>query len=120
MSKVLIVDDEEEAVEVLERYLTKLDYEVLSACDGQEGLRLAKQETPDLILLDLMLPKMDGYKVCALLKSDLRYKEIPIIICSGRASEQDKDLVKDVGGDAYLVKPIDLDILIQEIEKLLP
>lgn len=65
------------------------DYEVVIAYDGQEGLEKAKKEKPDLIILDLMLPKMDGYKVCGLLKADIRYNKIPIIIFTARAQGPD-------------------------------
>jgi len=117
--KILIVDDEPAIVHSLEKHLSKSNYDLISASDGVQALELAKNGHPDLIILDLMLPKMDGYKVCGLLKSDKRYKDIPIIFCSGRAGQEDKDLSKEVGGDAYLTKPLDINLLDDEIDKLI-
>src|SRR5678816_2950102 len=83
-ARVLVVDDEPDLVRILQFGLKAAGYEVESASDGQEGLKKAREMKPDIILLDLMLPKLDGYKVCRLLKFDERYKHIPIIILSAR------------------------------------
>lgn len=117
--KILIVDDEPANIAALGKYLKKSNFDLISAFDGVQAWELAKRENPDLILLDVMLPKMAGHKVCGLLKSDSRYKHIPIIFCSGRAGQTDKDLSKEVGGDAYLTKPLDTNLLDQEIRRLL-
>ena len=79
-ARLLIVDDEKDLVETLMFRLEANGYEVSKAYDGQDGFDKAKKEKPDLIILDLMLPKMDGYKVCGLLKADARYNKIPIIL----------------------------------------
>ena len=78
--RILIVDDEEGMVKVVKMYLEHHRYEVITANDGQVGLDKAKTEKPDLIVLDLMLPKIDGYKVCGLLKKDTRYAKIPVVM----------------------------------------
>lgn len=87
-------------------------YEIILACDGQEGFDKAKKNKPDLIILDLMLPKMDGYKVCGLLKNDARYSKIPIIIFTARVQkEEDVRLGKDIGAEEYVTKPFDSKII---------
>jgi adenylate cyclase len=94
-------------------------YEIISAYDGQEGFEKAKRDKPDLIILDLMLPKMDGYKVCALLKADTRYNKIPIIMFTARAEESDEKLEFEVGADAYITKPFEAEILLGKIKEIL-
>ena len=117
--KILIVDDEKQMVEMMKMRLEANNYGVITAYDGQDGLDKAKKETPDLIILDLMLPKMDGYKVCGLLKHDARYSKIPIILFTARAQEEDKAMGKDVGADAYITKPFDPGTLLNKIKELL-
>lgn len=117
--KILIVDDEEDLAFSLARRLTAAGYEVICAEDGVEGLRRAQTERPDLILLDLMLPRMDGYKVCRLLKFDERYKHIPIIIMSARGQEEDIALGRETGAERYIVKPPENNELLNAIVTLL-
>lgn len=119
MAKLLIVDDEKQLVEMVQMRLEANGYEVLTASDGQEGLQMAKTEKPDLIMLDVMMPKMDGYKVCGLLKNDARYKNIPIILFSARAQQQDADVAKEAGADAYVTKPFEPPVLLAKIKELL-
>ena len=88
--RVLVVDDEPDLVRILQFGLQSAGYVVESASDGQEGLKKAREVKPDIILLDLMLPKLDGYKICRLLKFDERFKQIPIIILSARTQEWEK------------------------------
>lgn len=118
-NKILVVDDEFDMVEMLSIRLEASGYQVISAFDGQEGLNKARSEKPDLIILDLMLPKVDGYKVCRMLKFDEKYKQIPIILFSARAQEADVKLGQDVGADAYVTKPFEPDILLHKISELL-
>ena len=99
--------------------LEEAGYEVLTAQDGQEGLDLARKESPDVILLDLMLPKLDGYKVCRILKFDQAFENIPVIIFSAKESDADKKLAEQSGADAYMVKPFDLSLFTQTIQKLI-
>ena len=117
--KILIVDDEEDIAFSVGRRLTAAGYEVVCAEDGPEGLQRAQTESPDLILLDLMLPKMDGYKVCRLLKFDERYKRIPIIMLSARSQQEDIALGRETGADAYMTKPCDSGELMEKIKELL-
>jgi DNA-binding response OmpR family regulator len=117
--RILLVDDEKDLVETLTFRLTTNNYEVINAYDGQEGLEKARSEKPDLIILDLMLPKMDGYKVCGLLKSDTRYSKIPVVMFTARAQESDKQMGEEVGADAYITKPFDPKVLLTKVQELL-
>lgn len=117
--RILVVDDEKDLVEMLTIRLEANDYEVFVAYDGQEGLDKARALKPDLIILDLMLPKLDGYKVCRMLKFDEKYKQIPIILFSARAQESDVRLGKEVGADDYLTKPFEPEILLAKIKELI-
>lgn len=117
--KVLIVDDEADLVETLKFRLEATGYAVASAGDGQEGLKRVREETPDLILLDVMMPKMDGYQMCRLLKFDAKFKDIPIIMLTARGQEQDKVTGQQVGADAYMTKPFDSKALLAKIEEFI-
>lgn len=117
--RILVVDDEQELVKAVQIRLGASGYEALAAYDGQEGLAKAQKEKPDLIILDLMLPKMDGYKVCGLLKADTRYNKIPIIMFTARAQESDMKMGQEAGADAYITKPFDHQILLDKIKELL-
>lgn len=114
--KVLIVDDEPDIVETIQFILESEDFECLAAYDGEEALLKARTENPDLILLDIMLPKMDGYKVCRLLKFDEKYKDIPIIILTAKAQDADKLIGKETGADEYVCKPFIIDELVKMIK----
>ena len=117
--KVLFVEDDAQIRTIIAVRLVAVGFEVLVAKDGQEGLDLARKELPDIILLDLMLPKMDGYKVCALLKTDMRYSRIPIIIFTARAEGNDMKMAKEAGADAYITKPFEPETLLSKIKELL-
>ena len=117
--RILLIEDEADMVYALTLQLEAVNYEVLSAVDGQSGLDMARKEKPDLIILDLMLPKLDGYKVCRMLKFDERYKKIPIMMFTARVQEQDKKLGQEVGADDYITKPFDSKVLLDKINALL-
>jgi DNA-binding response OmpR family regulator len=117
--RILVVDDTEDVVKVVKMYLEHHDYEVITTNDGQEGLEKAKSEKPDLIVLDLMLPRMNGYKVCGLLKRDTRYAKIPIILFTAKTQEKDMKLGQEVGADAYITKPFEPEVLLSKIEELI-
>jgi DNA-binding response OmpR family regulator len=117
--KILIVDDELHIVKMLENRLKQAGYEIITASDGQDGLEKARKEKPDLIILDLMLPKMDGYKVCRMLKFDEEYKHMPIILFTARSRESDKKTGEEVGADAYITKPFEPQTLLARIKELL-
>jgi len=117
--RILLIEDEVDMVYALTLQLEAINCEVLSATDGQTGLDMACNENPDLIILDLMLPKIDGYKICRMLKFDERYKKIPIIMFTARVQDQDKKLGQEVGADAYITKPFDSKALLDKINALL-
>ena len=117
--QILLVDDEPDLVEMVKLRLEANDYGVIVAYNGQEALDKARKDKPDLIILDLMLPKMDGYKVCGLLKADTRYNKIPIIMFTARAQDSDIKMGKEVGADAYITKPFEPQALLAKIKELL-
>jgi len=117
--KVLIVDDEPFNIDVLEQALDGTDYQVMSASNGQEALGKIHSEQPDLILLDLMMPIMDGFQVLAKVKDDPMLREIPIIIVS--AEHDSKSIVKGIkqGAEDYLTKPIDTSQFLKKVKEFL-
>ncbi|MCK8817638.1 response regulator transcription factor [Natroniella sulfidigena] len=100
--KILVVDDDQNVIEILELYLSKEDFVVFSAQDGQEAIKEAKQKNPDLIILDIMMPKLDGLEVCKELRKD---NEVPIILLSAKSEEFDRVLGLELGADDYVTKP---------------
>jgi DNA-binding response OmpR family regulator len=117
--RVLIVDDEPDIVETIKFNLELENIQSLTAEDGEQALDMARQEKPDLIILDIMLPKMNGYKVARLLKFDEAYKHIPIIMLTARTQKSDIKLGEETGADEYLTKPFDMDLLIDLVGKYL-
>lgn len=117
MAKILVVDDEQDIVETMVFMLKQKGYDCIWAYDGEEGLRLAKEEAPDLIMLDVMMPKINGYKICRLLKFDSRYKNIPIIMVTARGQEQDIAIGEETGADEYITKPFEFSNVFEKIEK---
>ncbi len=116
--RVLIIEDERALTETLTYNLQREGYETLVAHDGLEGLRKAQTHVPDLILLDLMLPGMDGHEVCRELRAGDRTREIPIIILTARAEETDQIVGFSIGADDYVTKPFSVKILLQRIKAL--
>lgn len=104
-SKILVVDDEAYIVELVRFNLEKEGFQVLVACDGSTALELVEKHLPDLIVLDIMLPGMDGLEVCQRLKQDESYRSIPIIFLTARGEEIDTVLGLEMGGDDYIKKP---------------
>jgi DNA-binding response OmpR family regulator len=117
MAKILIVDDEKDIVETLAFMLKQKGFETITAYDGEEGLKLAKEENPDLIILDVMMPKINGYKICRLLKFDSKYKNIPIIMVTARGQAQDVAIGEETGADEYITKPFEFNDLFECIDK---
>lgn len=113
--RILIVDDEPDLLAVLHFGLEAEGFDVVEATDGERGLEMARTCEPALIVLDLMLPRLDGYKVCRALKFDERYRQIPIFILSARSGETDRRLALDLGADAYMTKPYDMRDLVARI-----
>jgi CheY-like chemotaxis protein len=117
--RILIIEDQTIISNMLKMRLEANNYEVVTAADGQEGLEKARREKPDLILLDIMLPKMDGYQICRLLKADPKYRSIPIIISSGRTPQEIEKVGKEVGADAFISKPFEAEVLLAKMQELL-
>jgi len=117
--RILIVDDEPDLLAVLRLGLEIEGFDVIEAADGEEGLKRAQQDKPDLMVLDLMLPRMDGYQVCRTLKFDARYRRLPIFILSARPGERDKRLALEMGADLFISKPYDLKDLVTRIRQRL-
>ncbi|MEE9189899.1 MAG: response regulator [Candidatus Neomarinimicrobiota bacterium] len=116
--KILVVDDEKFFVDPIKLFLQNNGCKVVVAYDGMSGLIKARTEGPDLIMLDLMLSGFSGYQICSLLKFDVKYKDIPIIIVSARDSDKDREMGRNCGADLYVTKPVDLELLIENINKL--
>ena len=112
--KILVVEDERNIVDILTFNLTREGYDISEALDGAEGLRLALDEDPDLILLDLMLPKMDGFEVCRTLREQGR--ATPIIMLTAREEETDKVLGLELGADDYITKPFSMRELLARVK----
>jgi len=117
--KILVVDDEVDLVETVRFSLELEGFDVLVSYNGEDALNQARKESPDLIILDLMLPKLDGYKVCRLLKFDERYKYIPILMLTAKTQEKDKILGKETGADEYITKPFEMDYLMEKVKAYL-
>ena len=112
---ILAVDDSATILAMLRAILVQGGYEVVTAGDGAEALDVARSSVPDLILLDVMLPKLDGYKVCRLLKFDKKYKHIPIVMLSARAEDAAMATGIRTGADRYLTKPVGPDELLDTV-----
>jgi DNA-binding response OmpR family regulator len=117
--KILVVDDEPEAVELLEFNLKQAGYVVSTAGDGAEALKRARTQTPDMIVLDVMLPEMDGFEICKSLRLDSSTAKIPIIMLTAKAAEIDRVLGLELGADDYLTKPFSPRELLLRIKKIL-
>ncbi|MFH1189093.1 MAG: response regulator [Candidatus Omnitrophota bacterium] len=115
--KILIIDDEPDLVRVIEFKLEKAGYAVSSADNGGDGLKMAQNSRPDLILLDIRLPVMDGYEVCGAIKNNPDLKNIPVIFLTASANNTVAEKTKELGADDYLVKPFDMGILLSKIAK---
>ncbi len=105
MKKILIVDDEADVVEVIEMLLKSEAYDVLKAYDGKEALGILEDDTPDLVILDIMMPEIDGVEVCRRMRKLEKMKEVPIIMFSAKLSAQDKKNSFDAGADGFITKP---------------
>lgn len=119
MKKILIVDDEQDIVESLKFVLEADDYTCYCAYNGEDGLRLAKEIIPDLIILDVMMPKINGYKISRLLKFDNKYKDIPILMITARTQEEDKLIGEETGVDEYITKPFEIDNVVKKVNEYL-
>jgi len=116
---ILIVDDEVKLVNTLTLLLKSEGYNVSLAFDGMEGLKKAREEEPDIMVLDLNMPKLDGYQVCRMLKFDKKLNNIRIIMLTIRGEQEDRNWGKKVNADAYLTKPFDSQELLETINNLM-
>lgn len=116
--KILIADDEPGIRLIVSRILEK-EYMVLEAADGEEAIDIAKGQQPALILMDLMMPKMDGYAACSRIKSDQATKGIPVVILTGVGHELNKRYAEEMGADGYITKPFTRESLLEEMRRLL-
>jgi len=117
--KILVVDDEIYIVHILDFSLGMEGYEVITALDGEQALEKVKAEKPDLIVLDIMMPKLDGYEVCKNIKSSAETQHIPVILLSAKGRNVDQKLGFDVGADDYITKPFSPRKLVERINQLL-
>lgn len=120
MSTILIVEDNEMNRDMLSRRLARKGYAILIAVDGQIGIDVARDNAPDLILMDMSLPTVDGWEAARRLKADSALKHIPIIALTAHAMANDREKAIEAGCDDYDTKPIDLPRLLTKIEALLP
>ena len=117
--KVLVIDDEEYIQHILNFSFGAEGFDVLTASDGEEGITKAKNEKPDVIVMDIMMPKMDGYEACKRIKADPDTKDIPVILLTAKGREADRKLGADAGADDYVVKPFSPGRLIERVEGML-
>ncbi len=119
MSKILVVEDDRNLSELIKMRLEENGFEVVTAYDGLEAISQVRKHKPDLIVLDLMLPRLDGYQVCTIIKNYETFSKIPIIILTARSSIEAKEIALKTGADAFMVKPFDGQKLVATIKNLL-
>jgi two-component system alkaline phosphatase synthesis response regulator PhoP len=117
--KILVVDDEVYILHILDFSLNAEGYEVITAEDGEQAIEKAKQEEPDLVVLDVMMPKVDGYEACRKLKQDPKMKDVPVILLTAKGRDIDRKLGLEVGADDYITKPFSPNKLIEKIGSFL-
>ena len=118
-SRILLVDDEPDILETVSFMLQSRNYQVSTASGGQESLEKVKSEQPDLILLDIMMPDIDGYEVCMKLKSDENTRDIPVIMLTAKGESEAVLKSHSIGADDYVVKPFSLPTLLSKLKKFL-
>ncbi len=117
--RILVVDDEIYIVHILDFSLGMEGYEVLTALDGEQALEKARAQHPDLVVLDIMMPKLDGYETCKMLKGDATTRDIPVILLSAKGRNVDQKIGFEVGADDYITKPFSPRKLVERINALL-
>ncbi len=118
--RILVVEDQEDNVQILRDLLTSAGFEMIEALDGEEGVRMAKAERPDLILMDIQLPLLDGYEATRRIKAVPALRAIPIIVVTSYALSGDEDKAREAGCDAYVAKPYSPRELLAKVRELLP
>src|SRR5512138_1998561 len=119
MSRILVIEDEPDLQKILAYNLRKEGYEVLQALDGSEGLRVARAQKPDMVLLDLMLPDLPGTEVCKALKAEAATRDIPILMLTAKGEEIDRVLGFELGAEDYVVKPFSVRELLLRVQAIL-
>ncbi len=117
--KILVVDDEADLAKTIQFSVAAEGYKVLVSYNEEDALNQARRENPDLFLLDIMLPELDGCKVYRLLKFDEQYKNIPILMLTAKTQEKDKLLREETGADEYITKPFDIEELMEKVKAYL-
>ena len=117
--KILVVDDEINITQILQFSIGAEGYEVITAQNGEEAIEKARREQPDLIILDIMMPRIDGYEACRILKANPLTKNIPVVLLTAKGRDIDKRLGQEVGAIDYIVKPFSPNKLIDRIHQLL-
>ena len=117
--RILVVDDEMYIVNILDFTLATEGLDVVSAANGEEALRLAMEKTPDLVILDVMMPKIDGFEVCRALKAKEETKNVPVILLTAKDRDTDKEKGKEAGADLYVTKPFSPTRLLDDVRALL-
>lgn len=117
-NRILIIDDEKDMVELLKIELEQQDYEVVCAYDGQDGYEKFLKEKPDLVILDMMLPKLNGFALCRKIRWESNDVQTPILMLSAHAQDEDRIIGRVIGAEKYMAKPFNTDELLSEIKKL--
>jgi DNA-binding response OmpR family regulator len=119
LRKILIVDDEPYILNILDFSLDAEGYRVLQASDGEEAMRMAQEQTPDLVVMDVMMPRLDGFETCKRLKEDVRTADIPVVLLTARNSREDRSRGEAVKADGYITKPFSPQRLLDTVQDFL-
>lgn len=119
LKKVLIIEDDPSFLRAISHIVEKEGYNVTSASNGMTGLRMAKEDKPDLLILDVMLPGIDGFEICSQLRNEPQTAKLPIIMLSAKGQDADKTTGLKVGADEYLTKPVDRAVLLEKAKALI-
>jgi len=117
--KILIVEDDESILQLLSTIFNLEDYEVFHATDGEEAIRILREDNPEVVLLDIQIPKMDGYQVCKAIKSDSATSHIKVIMLSGMTQDNEFIKAQKVGCDDFIKKPFSPTFLVEKVKELL-
>lgn len=117
LKTILIIEDEEDHLEIVKLILEQHNYNIISARNGREGVESAQKNVPNLIILDVMLPEMNGYEVCKAVKGSSNTRSIPVIMLSIRSNPEDIEAAYKVGANKYMTKPFNLEELVKEVKK---
>ncbi|HZL86070.1 MAG TPA: response regulator [Candidatus Krumholzibacteria bacterium] len=118
-AKILVVDDEVYILHILDFILGAESYDVVTATNGEQALQKVREEKPDLVILDIMMPKLDGYETCRMIKNDPTTKGIPVILLTAKGREVDQKLGREVGANDYMTKPFSPSKLIERVQAIL-